>query len=145
VETNTKPSTVGPAPKRFRILFLVLGWFFVGLGAIGVVLPVIPTTPFLLVAAACFARSSPRFHRWLLDSKLFGPTIRRWQETRTISRRVKATAILMLVVVAGSSALFFISNPWARGVFLVVVIGVAVWILSIPSTEDPAIKRDTGI
>ena len=100
------------------------------------VLPVIPTTPFLLVAAACFARSSPRFHSWLLNSRLFGPTIRCWQETRTISRGVKATAILMLVIVAGSSALFFIANLCARVIFLMIVGAVGIWILSIPSSES---------
>jgi uncharacterized membrane protein YbaN (DUF454 family) len=142
VETNSNPAVTKAERRRFRILFLVLGWIFVGLGAVGVVLPVIPTTPFLLVAAACFARSSPRFHSWLLNSRLFGPTIRRRQETHTISRGVKATAISMVVVVAGSSAFFFIGNLWTRIIILAVVVAVGFWILSIPSAKGPEIRME---
>jgi uncharacterized membrane protein YbaN (DUF454 family) len=118
------------------MLFLVLGWVFVGLAALGVVLPVVPTTPFLLLAAACFARSSPRFHRWLLESRLFGPTIRRWQESRTISRRVKLYAITLLFLVGGSSAVFFLRHLWARIALVTLMVGVSAWILSVPSVRQ---------
>jgi uncharacterized membrane protein YbaN (DUF454 family) len=120
-----------------RGVFLVLGWLCVGLGAIGVVLPVLPTTPFLLLAAACFARSSPRLYRRLLASRTFGPTIRRWQETRSISRRTKMTAIASLAIVGGGSALFCLDSLWARGLLIAVLVGVATWIVRIRTAGDP--------
>ncbi|MBA4324289.1 MAG: DUF454 domain-containing protein [Rhodobacter sp.] len=76
-----------------RGLWLVAGGLFLGLGLLGVVLPVLPTTPFLLLAAGSFARSSPRLHRWLLGNPVFGPPIRNWEENGAISRRAKRLAV----------------------------------------------------
>lgn len=76
-----------------RSVYLVLGLLAVGLGFLGLFLPVLPTTPFLLVAVACFARSSSRLERWLLEHPRFGPTLRDWRERGAIPRRVKATAL----------------------------------------------------
>ena len=75
-----------------RGLWLAGGGLFLGLGLLGVVLPVLPTTPFLLLAAGCFARSSPRMHGWLLGHPVFGPPIRNWEENGAISRRAKRFA-----------------------------------------------------
>ncbi|WP_374430333.1 YbaN family protein [Tabrizicola sp.] len=92
-----------------RGLWLGLGGLFLGLGLLGVVLPVLPTTPFLLLAAGCFARSSPRLHGWLLAHPLFGPPIRDWEENGAISRKAKRlalgsmAAVLLVSVVAGLS------------------------------------------
>ena len=86
-----------------RGLWLAAGWLFLGLGLLGVVLPVLPTTPFLLLAAACFARSSPRLHGWLLNHRTFGPPIRNWEENGAISRRAKRLAVgTMAAVLVGS-------------------------------------------
>ena len=90
-----------------RGLWLALGGLFLGLGLLGVVLPVLPTTPFLLLAAGCFARSSPRLHGWLLGHPVFGPPIRNWEENGAISRKAKRlavgsmAAVLVLSVVVG--------------------------------------------
>ena len=111
-------------------LFTVLGFAALALGAIGVVLPVLPTTPFVLLAAACFARSSPRFHQWLLRSEVFGPTIRRWQENRCVSRRTKLVAIGLIALTFAISIGVAVSHPAARlglamlGVALVVVVAL---------------------
>ena len=83
-----------------RGLWLGLGGLFLGLGLLGVLLPVLPTTPFLLLAAGFFARSSPRLHGWLLSHPLFGPPIRNWEENGAISRPAKRLA-------AGSMAAVF--------------------------------------
>lgn len=88
-----------------RWVLFIAGWLCVVLGAIGVVLPVLPTTPFLLLAAACFDRSSPRFHRWLLSTKLFGPLIENWQRERFIEKRSKRVALVVVAVTFGSSIL----------------------------------------
>ena len=93
-----------------RPVWLAVGAGFLGLGLVGVVLPVVPTTPFLLIAAACFARSSPRLHGWLLGHPLFGPPIRDWQAYGAIRPRAKAmalgsmAAVLVISALAGLSA-----------------------------------------
>lgn len=79
-----------------RILWGSLGGLSVGLGAVGVVLPLLPTTPFMLLAAYCFARSSPRAERWLLEHPRFGPAIADWRTHGAISVRAKRWAMLAL-------------------------------------------------
>lgn len=88
------------------IMYRFLGYFFVALGGIGVVLPLLPTTPFILVAAGCFARSSPRCHQWLLDNRIFGPMIIDWQQHQCISRKTKLIAVGSIIVFGGYSVFF---------------------------------------
>ncbi|MEX1216787.1 YbaN family protein [Saccharospirillum sp.] len=88
-----------------RWVLFMAGWVCVALGTVGVVMPVLPTTPFLLLAAACFARSSPRFHRWLLSTKLFGPLIENWQRERYIEKRSKRVALVVVALTFTSSIL----------------------------------------
>ncbi len=76
-----------------RILWLITGFVFLGLGVLGALLPVLPTTVFLLVAAGCFARSSPRLHGWLVGHPVFGPPILNWQRHGAISRPAKRLAL----------------------------------------------------
>ncbi len=76
-----------------RWAWFALGWFLVVLGFIGALLPVMPTTIFLIGAAGCFTRSSPRFEAWLLDHKWFGPPLRNWRERGAIPARAKALAL----------------------------------------------------
>ncbi len=119
-------------PKFFLIS---LGFVFVALGGLGLILPVMPTTPFLLLAAACFARSSPRFHDWLLNLHLFGPLIRNWQETRSIPKRAKLLAIITIIVVGGSSILFFIEKTFLKIFVAAILLFHIAFIASIKSTE----------
>lgn len=95
-------------------LWVSLGLLFLLLGGIGVVLPLLPTTPFVILAAACFARSSPRMHGWLLRSELFGPMLRDWEKNKCVSGRVKTLALSMMVVVGGISIVFFVPAGWPR-------------------------------
>jgi uncharacterized protein len=83
-----------------KVAFALLGWICVGLGAVGIVTPLLPTTPFLLVATYCFSRSSDRFNTWLLEHGTFGPIVRDWQEQRAIPMRGKIIALLTLAASA---------------------------------------------
>jgi len=86
-----------------RYLLITLGWLFVILGAIGAVLPLLPTTPFLILALACFAESSPRFHKMLLDNKWFGPPLAQWEQSKTIRRKIKHKVMILIIATFGIS------------------------------------------
>ena len=100
--------------KSTRILFFAAGSLSLGLGALGVVVPVLPTTPFLILAAYCFARSSERAHAWLLNNRVFGPPLRDYLEGRGVSWRIKAGALVFLWAVIGVSIALFVPFLWAR-------------------------------
>jgi len=89
--------------KVKHYLLICLGWFLVIIGAIGAVLPLLPTTPFLILALACFAESSPRFHRMLLNNKWFGQPLSQWEQSKTIRRKVKKKAMLLIILTFGIS------------------------------------------
>ena len=88
--------------RPMRYVYLALGLFFVALGFAGIFLPVLPTTPFLILAAACFARSSRRLERWLIEHPRFGPVLREWRLRRAIPWKAK------LMSLAGTSAGFLL-------------------------------------
>ena len=90
--------------RASRRVWLVAGFACVGLGGAGAVLPLLPTTPFLLLAAACFARGDPRFLEWLLKHRVFGPTLKAWRDRRALPVGVKSKAIVLVVVTLGISA-----------------------------------------
>jgi uncharacterized membrane protein YbaN (DUF454 family) len=108
-----------------RGLWLALGGVFLGLGLLGVVLPVLPTTPFLLLAAGCFARSSPRLHGWLLAHPVFGPPIRNWEENGAISRPAKRLAVGSMAAVFAVSLVLGLS--WKVLLAQGVLIAVGCW------------------
>ena len=90
-----------------RYFYLAIGFFFVGIGFIGVFIPGIPTTVNVLVAAWAFSKSSDRFENWLLDHKIFGPLIRDWRKYRGISRSAKIKAISFIIITFLSTSYFF--------------------------------------
>ncbi len=81
-----------------KIFFLILGHLCIALGILGIFLPLLPTTPFVIAASACYIRSSERFHRMLHESKSFGPALRDWERNKSISRRAKAIAVTTIAV-----------------------------------------------
>ncbi|MDZ7706983.1 MAG: YbaN family protein [Trueperaceae bacterium] len=126
-----------------RAALLVLGWICVGLGAVGVVLPGWPTTVWLLVAAFFFARSSPRFYRWLLTHRLFGPIVRDIRAGLGLPARVKAFAISMIVLFAGGSTVVLLARPWLS--VLVAALGLTgiVYLLRMPTRpSDDRLSRE---
>ena len=109
--------------SRFRIFWAFGGIVFVVIGAIGVVLPLLPTTPFLLLAAYCFARSSPRLHDWLLTHKTFGPLIKNWDEYGSIDPRAKRIAIVVILLTPLIA--IAIGVPWWALAAQLIVLGIA--------------------
>ena len=132
------------ATGAWRWVFITLGCLFVGLGVIGVVLPVLPTTPLILLAAACFARGSDRLHGRLLGSRLFGPTIRAWQETRTIPLRAKVTAIALVVIVFASTLLLVAHHPAVRVALIVIGLSILVFLIRLPTRVDAEVSSDSA-
>ncbi len=94
------PKQPGKVMSLHRALLIFSGLICVALGALGMILPVLPTVPFLLVALWCFARSSQRFHDWLYHHRLFGPSLQRWQQHRVIPIYAKTIALLSMIVSA---------------------------------------------
>ena len=120
-----------------RLLFAGLGTLFVALGILGIFLPVLPTTPFLLLAAGCYARASGRFYNWLLNHRLFGPTILEWRRHRSIAYRTKITAIALMALTLGSSIVFFIREPWLQAALAAFGVILAIHLYRIPSRDGP--------
>ena len=116
-----------------RILYFMAGMSSLTLGIIGVVLPLLPTTPFVILAAFCFSRSSKRFHQILLNNKLFGPMIAQWEAHGVIPLKAKCLASSMMLIMV-SYPLFFKQLPiWAViGVIVTVIIALS-YIWSRPS------------
>jgi uncharacterized membrane protein YbaN (DUF454 family) len=118
-----------------KVLVLkVTGIFFVGLAILGVVLPILPTTPFLLVAAACFAKSSPKMQRRLLANKTFGPLIHDWQKYRSIPKKAKRIALLTMVLSVCWSA-FMLQSVMLTVLVIVLIIGPFIFIARLPLSK----------
>lgn len=128
------PASPQTVPRAWRHgLWVVLGWCCVGLGAIGAVLPVLPTTPFLLVALWAFSHSSPRFHTWLLRHRWLGRYIQDWERHRVIPRRAKIIA-LSTMVLSLAWAISISTAPWyALAIMAAVMAYGAFYILRKPS------------
>jgi uncharacterized protein len=107
-----------------RVVYLVAGSISLGLGILGIPLPLLPTTPFLLLSAWLFARSSKRFYWWLINHRYFGETIRNYREKGGVRSRVKIGAISLLWITIGISAVFVVELWWVRGLLLAIAIGV---------------------
>ena len=112
-----------------RWLWLLLAYAALGLGIVGIFLPGLPTTPFVLLAAYAAARGSDRLHAWMLGHRLYGPMIRDWQATGSVSRRAKQWAIGSMAVCA---VIFFLTAPkwWmaAIGTGIMAVVGTWLWL-----------------
>jgi uncharacterized protein len=115
-----------------RIVYLLIGCLFVGLGFIGAFLPLLPTVPFLLLALWCFARSSQRFHDWLYHHPRFGPPLREWDQHGVIPVRAKILSTAMMAVSMAIMLAVTDLSAWAYGGIAAVLICVSLYILSRP-------------
>ena len=118
-----------------RLLLIFLGVFFIGLASLGIFMPVLPTTPFLLLSAALFARSSDRFYRWLIENRFFGRYIKDYREGKGVPIKVKMGAIIILWVTICLSIIFGVEILWVRVLLVVVAIGVTIHIAMIKNTK----------
>ena len=122
-----RPAIENPNPT-IRYALLTLGWLSVALGVIGIFLPVLPTTPFLLLAAACFARSSERFYLWLIQHPRLGPWIRDYLDGRGIPLKGKLYSIALMWASIGLSC-YLVPMFWARLCMLSSAVLVSLYIL----------------
>lgn len=120
-----------------RLLFVALGTLFVLLGIAGALLPVLPTTPFMLLAAGCYARASTRFYNWLLNNPAFGPTILEWRRHRSIPWRVKLSAIALMAATLSISIVFFVPWPELQAALALFGLLLGTYLYRIPSRDRP--------
>lgn len=118
-----------------RAALIGLGSFFVALGVVGAFLPLMPTTIFIILAAACYARASPRFYRWLLHHPWFGESLRAWRRHRSMPRYAKRTAFVMIGV-SFSISIAVVPPLWVKGLLLVIAAAIVAFIWRIPTLRD---------
>ena len=150
VGTDPAPagSEVEPAVRlhsslTLRALLVAAGTLSLLLGVIGIFTPVLPTTPFVLLAAACYARASTRFYRRLTANRTFGPMIREWQRHRSIAYRTKLFAIASMAASLGVSIAFFVEPLWLKAALAAFGAVLATWMYRIPSRDAPG-RAATG-
>jgi len=122
-----------------KIILITVGWCCVGMAFIGVFVPGIPTTIFLIVALWAFARSSKKFHSWLLNHKRFGPILQNWESHKIVPRNAK---ILMVILQISAVIIFHYSlqNIYLTVLLIITLIFVARYVLSLPS-ESPVNEK----
>jgi len=134
VEAPERPVRTGLA----RWVLLGLGVLFTSLGAVGAFLPVLPTTPFVLLAGACFVRSSPAFHRRLLANRIFGTYVAQWQLDHTVPREAKRKAY-GLVVVTFVLSIALVDAWWQRATLAgigIALVGFLAWLPTSPRKDE---------
>ncbi|MBU41903.1 MAG: hypothetical protein CMN76_01680 [Spirochaetaceae bacterium] len=118
-----------------RIVFWIAGTVSLFLGVLGVFLPVLPTTPFLLLSAYLYARSSERFYNWLMNHRHLGPYVRQWVQDRSLTLRTKFLAISLLTIAIVTSNVFFVTFVPAHAMMALTGILVGAYILSFDTRE----------
>ncbi len=118
-------------PELKKKLYMVVGTFFLIVGGIGIVLPVLPTTPFFLLAAACYTNGSKKMYQWMMDNKIFGEFLKHYYEGTGISLKVKVVSITSVWLIISISILFMTNILWIEGLLLAVAFGVTVHIILI--------------
>jgi uncharacterized membrane protein YbaN (DUF454 family) len=127
------------SPKSYlsiqRWLLIIIGLIAVGVATVGIFVPLLPTTPFYLLAAACFFRSSDRLYRWLIGNKWCGPYIRNYREHRAIPRHAKIIALILLWGTIGHAVLAVLGHLWLRILLVAIAAGVTVYLLRLKTLK----------
>lgn len=119
----------------FRVLLIFFGTLFVVIGVVGAFLPILPTTPFMLLAAWCYARSSIRFYNWIMNNKVFGPVLREWRQYRSIPRRAKRAALILMPGSFAVSIIFFVPILWVQVMLAFFCFFMMIFLWHIPVRE----------
>lgn len=122
--------------KVKRAIYVLAGTMLLVIGAVGVVIPVLPTTPFLLLSAACYMRGSERLHNWMLNNRVFGEFIRNYREGKGISFKDKFLTLLLLWFTIGFSILFVIEMPLLKGLLFLIAFVVSAHIILLPTNKQ---------
>ena len=112
-------------------MLTVAGTFFLALGIVGIILPLLPTTPFFLLAATCYTKSSKRLYNWLISNRWFGNYIKNFKEGKGIPLKVKVLVIFLLWVTIGCSVVFVVHSLLVRIILILIAAGVTIHIVSI--------------
>ena len=124
-------------------MYLAAGFILVGLASLGIFLPLLPTTPLLILAAACFAHSSERWHRWLMQHPVFGPLLHQWHEHRCIPGKAKVIAVCSILLFGGYAVGYAVQNPAVRiGGGLLLLAGL-IYVLRIPTCKSASSSSET--
>jgi len=116
-----------------RLLILGCAWLMVAIGIIGVFLPVLPTTPFMILAAALFARSSPRFEQWLIDHPRYGQPLIDWRREGAIAQRAKIASVSLMTLSYGIVLFFGPPQLWLKLAIGVILLVCAVFVVTRPA------------
>jgi uncharacterized membrane protein YbaN (DUF454 family) len=119
-----------------RSLLIAAGLLSTVLAVLGIFLPLLPTVPLLLLAAACFARSSPRCHAWLREHRHFGPVLAAYQDGAGVPRRAKVSALLLIWTSIPLSALFLVEAIWLRLLLVLIALAVTSYLLWLPTRPE---------
>lgn len=123
--------------KALQYFLIAFGWLSVVLGVIGIVVPLLPTTPFILLAAGCFAKASPRFHRWILNHHFFGPLIIGFQNGQGIPLKIKYRVIAFIWITLFIS-MIVLASQWITLVLLTMGIGLTIFLWRVPTDNETA-------
>ncbi|UTV28474.1 YbaN family protein [Photobacterium atrarenae] len=126
-----------------QAFLLTIGWLCVGLGVIGIFLPLLPTTPFLLLASACFMRGSPRLSRWLHQHQHFGPILQNWHQHRAVSRLVKRRANITMVL-SFLLSIYLVPLLWHKVMLVCMATVLLIWFNRLPVMEPPRVSPGSG-
>ncbi len=122
-------------PVFYRYLYLISGILLVAIGVIGIFLPVLPTTIFLILASACFVKSSPRLNEWLRNHKILGAYIKNYQDKSGLTIKAKVFNIALLWIMILSSAYFFTEEFYIKLLLLAIAIGVTIHLLMVKTKK----------
>jgi len=137
-EPNQAKNRPGISARKWCLL--TAGLLCTGLAILGIFLPLLPTVPLLLLAAACFARSSEPFYLWLLEHRHLGPLLQPYLHGDGIPRQARRKAIALIWLTIPASALFLVPIPWVRGLMFVVALAVTLYLLRLPTREKTAVQ-----
>jgi uncharacterized membrane protein YbaN (DUF454 family) len=124
-----------------KVFFIAAGYASLTMGVVGIVVPLLPTIPFLLLAAACFFRGSPMLYQWLIHHKIFGNSIRCYREFHAVSHKTRITSIILLWLSIGFAAIYAVEALWLRIILLAVALGVSLHLVRLKKLTKEMIRH----